>query len=197
MTKFLKEFAEFEYEKMYDEQDGEKKIRRSKYGNMLVRGILQRANTQNANGRIYPLDVLQREVANYKKLIEERRATGELDHADEPTVNLKFVSHVITNIWWEDDVVYGEVEILDGLDTALVSLVDVLKAQFGHWSLPYSRKRMFCPLLASKTRMFSASIARLTCSSIWYSTSSGVRTSSLFCPTVAVSTPRAPSRSNT
>lgn len=116
MTKFLKEFAEFEYEKVYDEKDGEKKVRRSKYGNMLVRGILQRANTQNANGRIYPLDVLRREVANYKKLIEERRATGELDHADEPTVNLKFVSHVITDIWWEDDVVFGEVEILENMD---------------------------------------------------------------------------------
>lgn len=116
MAKFLKEFAEFEYEKLYDETEGQKKVRRSKYGNMLVRGVLQRANTQNANGRVYPLDVLRREVSNYKKLIDERRATGELDHADEPTVNLKFVSHVITNIWWEDDVVYGEVEILENMD---------------------------------------------------------------------------------
>lgn len=116
MAKFLKEFAEFEYEKLYDEAEGQKKVRRSKYGNMLVRGVLQRANTQNANGRVYPLDVLRREVSNYKKLIDERRATGELDHADEPTVNLKFVSHVITDVWWEDDVVYGEVEILENMD---------------------------------------------------------------------------------
>lgn len=116
MAKFLKEFAEFEYEKLYDETEGQKKVRRSKYGNMLVRGVLQRANTQNANGRVYPLDVLRREVSNYKKLINERRATGELDHADEPTVNLKFVSHVITDVWWEDDVVYGEVEILENMD---------------------------------------------------------------------------------
>jgi hypothetical protein len=116
MAKFLKEFAEFEYEKLYDETEGQKKVRRSKYGNMLVRGVLQRANTQNANGRVYPLDVLRREVSNYKKLIDERRATGELDHADEPTVNLKFVSHVITDVWWEDDVVYGEVEILENMD---------------------------------------------------------------------------------
>jgi len=116
MAKFLKEFAEFEYEKLYDETEGQKKVRRSKYGNMLVRGVLQRANTQNATGRVYPLDVLRREVSNYKKLIDERRATGELDHADEPTVNLKFVSHVITDVWWEDDVVYGEVEILENMD---------------------------------------------------------------------------------
>lgn len=116
MAKFLKEFAEFEYEKLYDETEGQKKVRRSKYGNMLVRGVLQRANTQNANGRVYPLDVLRREVSNYKKLIDERRATGELDHADEPTVNLKFVSHVITDVWWEDDIVYGEVEILENMD---------------------------------------------------------------------------------
>ena len=116
MAKFLKEFAEFEYEKLYDEAEGTKKVRRSKYGNMLVRGVLQRANTQNANGRVYPLDVLRREVENYKKIINERRATGELDHADEPTVNLKFVSHVITDVWWEDDIVYGEVEILENMD---------------------------------------------------------------------------------
>ena len=114
--RFIKEYAEFEYEKVVDEENGEKKPRRSKYGNLLVRGILQRANTQNANGRVYPRDILEREVENYRKLIQERRATGELDHADEPVVNLKYVSHVITDVWWEDDVVYGEVEILEKMD---------------------------------------------------------------------------------
>lgn len=72
----IKEFATFEYEKVTDGTE-EKKIRRSKYGNMLVRGILQRADTENANGRVYPKDVLKREVENYRKLVNERRALGE------------------------------------------------------------------------------------------------------------------------
>jgi hypothetical protein len=80
-----------------------------------VKGILQRADVVNQNNRIYPREVLAREVDNYNKLVQERRATGELDHADQPIVNLKNVSHVITKIWMEENDVYGEVEILDKL----------------------------------------------------------------------------------
>lgn len=110
----IREFAEFQYEKELDSTSGKPKV--SPYGNMMVKGILQRANTLNQNGRIYPRDILEREVENYLKLVKERRATGELDHADEPVVNLKFVSHVITDIWWEGDVVWGRVEILEKMD---------------------------------------------------------------------------------
>lgn len=109
----LREFAEFQYDKEVDD-DG--KPKKSPYGNMMVKGILQRANTLNQNGRIYPKDILQREIDNYVKLVKERRATGELDHADEPVVNLKNVSHVITDVWWEGDVVWGRVEILEDMD---------------------------------------------------------------------------------
>jgi len=109
----LREFAEFDYTKETDE-DG--KPKKSSYGNMMVKGILQRANTLNQNGRIYPKDILEREVNNYMKLVKERRATGELDHADEPVVNLKTVSHVITEVWWEGDIVWGRVEILEDMD---------------------------------------------------------------------------------
>lgn len=109
----LREFAEFDYAKEVDD-DG--KPKKSAYGNMLVKGILQRANTLNQNGRVYPRDILEREVDAYMKLVKERRATGELDHADEPVVNLKNVSHVITDVWWEGDVVWGRVEILEDMD---------------------------------------------------------------------------------
>lgn len=109
----IREFAEFEYTKE-TEADGKPKV--SPYGNMYVKGILQRANTLNQNGRIYPRDILEREVENYMKLVKERRATGELDHADEPVVNLKHVSHVITDVWWENDIVWGRVEILEDMD---------------------------------------------------------------------------------
>jgi hypothetical protein len=109
----LREFAEFDYSKEVDAEGAPKK---SAYGNMLVKGILQRANTLNQNGRVYPRDILEREVDAYMKLVKERRATGELDHADEPVVNLKNVSHVITDVWWEGDVVWGRVEILEDMD---------------------------------------------------------------------------------
>ena len=78
-----------------------------------MKGILQKADTLNQNGRIYPLDVLQREVRNYQKFIVENRALGELDHPDSSVVNLKNVSHIIKEAYLEGGVVYGMVELLD------------------------------------------------------------------------------------
>lgn len=112
-TFLLKEFAEFEYKKEVEE-DG--KPKKSPWGNMMVKGILQRADTINQNGRIYPRSVLEKEMENYNKLIQERRALGELDHADQPVVNLKHVSHIITETWWEGNAVWGRVEVLEGMD---------------------------------------------------------------------------------
>lgn len=79
---------------------------------MLV-GIIQKADTKNQNGRIYPYSVLQREVENYKKLISECRATGELDHPDSSVIELKNVSHIFRDIWWEGKNVMGKLEVLD------------------------------------------------------------------------------------
>lgn len=78
-----------------------------------MKGILQKADTLNQNGRIYPLPVLEREVRNYQKFIIEKRAMGELDHPDSSVVNLKNVSHVVTEAYIENGTVYGSVEILD------------------------------------------------------------------------------------
>jgi len=106
--KLLKEFKEFEYEVIKEEAipgDG-------RLGKLFVKGVLQRADTLNQNGRIYPKAILFSQVDNYKKIVQERRATGELDHADDPVVNLKNVSHLITDIWTEGLVVYGKIEIL-------------------------------------------------------------------------------------
>jgi hypothetical protein len=49
-------------------------------GTLYLTGVMQKANTPNGNGRVYPRNVLSREVENYKKLVKERRALGELDH---------------------------------------------------------------------------------------------------------------------
>ncbi len=110
---FLQEFAQFDYKKPVDDEG---KPRLSKYGNILVRGVIQRADALNQNGRVYPRHILEREVRNYMTLVKERRATGELDHADSPTVNLQNASHIITDIWWEGNDLWGEIEVLEDLD---------------------------------------------------------------------------------
>ena len=102
----LKEFTAFEY----NDSDLDK---REEGKPLVLNGILQKANTLNQNGRVYPRHILEREIRNYEKLIRENRAFGELDHANEPIVNMKNISHVIREIWMEGDVVYGKVEILD------------------------------------------------------------------------------------
>jgi len=78
-----------------------------------LRGIIQKAETKNQNGRIYPRAVLQREMENYAKAVRERRAVGELDHPERSTVNLSEVSHLITNATWDGDSVMGEIEVLN------------------------------------------------------------------------------------
>ena len=78
-----------------------------------MKGILQKADTLNQNGRIYPLSVLERELRNYQKFISENRALGELDHPDSSVINLKNVSHLVKEAYIENGVVYGTVELLD------------------------------------------------------------------------------------
>ena len=81
---------------------------------LLVSGILQRAEAKNQNGRIYPKDILEREVKAYMEgPVKENRAMGELDHPESSVINLQNVSHNIKNCWWDGDDVMGEVEILN------------------------------------------------------------------------------------
>jgi hypothetical protein len=80
---------------------------------ILMKGVLQKADTLNQNGRIYPLAVLEREVRNYQKFIIENRAVGELDHPDSSVVNLKNVSHVIREAHVENGTVLGTIEVLN------------------------------------------------------------------------------------
>ena len=87
---------------------------RKNNGRVIVQGVLQRAGAKNQNGRIYPKDILMREVKTYKKVqIAERRALGELDHPESSVVNLSNVSHNVTDAWFQGDDVVGKVEILD------------------------------------------------------------------------------------
>lgn len=82
-------------------------------GRTVLKGVLQKAETLNQNGRIYPRPILEREIRNYQKLIREGRAMGELDHPDSSVISLKNVSHRVTEAYMDNNVVYGSVEILD------------------------------------------------------------------------------------
>jgi hypothetical protein len=76
--------------------------------------VLQRANSKNRNGRIYPMEVLRREIDKYiETFVDQNRALGELDHSQENVVNLKNVSHKVNKIYWDGNDVCGDVEILD------------------------------------------------------------------------------------
>ena len=80
---------------------------------VFLTGVMQRADAQNGNGRVYPRGILEREVENYKKIVKERRALGELDHPEDSVVNLKNASHMVTDVWWDGDDVLGKVQILN------------------------------------------------------------------------------------
>ena len=81
-------------------------------GRTLVKGVLQRSGAENQNGRVYPREVLEREIDKYQTLVKERRALGELDHPDSSVINLKNVSHNIKEVHGEGNDVIGTVEIL-------------------------------------------------------------------------------------
>ena len=82
-------------------------------GKLVVKGVLQRADAKNQNGRVYPKDILTREAKNYSdNFIKQSRALGELDHPDSSVVNLQNVSHNVTEMHFEGDSLLGTVEIL-------------------------------------------------------------------------------------
>ena len=81
-------------------------------GTLILSGVMQMSETLNGNGRVYPHKIMMREVENYRKLVKERRAVGELDHPDDSVINLKNASHVVTDIWMDDNKVFGKIEVL-------------------------------------------------------------------------------------
>ena len=82
-------------------------------GRLVVKGVLQRAEAKNQNGRVYPRETLMREAKKYSEVnIKERRALGELDHPDSSVVNLNNASHNILEMHWDNNDLLGTVEIL-------------------------------------------------------------------------------------
>ncbi len=82
-------------------------------GKLVVKGVLQRAEAKNQNGRVYPKETLMREAQKYQDVqITERRALGELDHPDSSVVNLNNASHNVLEMHWDGDDLLGTVEVL-------------------------------------------------------------------------------------
>ena len=106
--KVLSDWTPFEYNQEMIKESMEKNN-----GKIMMKGILQKAEMLNQNGRIYPRDILEREIRNYQKFIRENRALGECDHPDSSVVELKNVSHIIRDAYMDGDIVYGTVELLD------------------------------------------------------------------------------------
>lgn len=81
--------------------------------NLIVEGLVQRAEAKNQNGRVYPKQVLLREVDKYiKGPVAENRALGELDHPESSVINLKNACHNILGLWWDGDDLMGKIEVL-------------------------------------------------------------------------------------
>ena len=81
--------------------------------NYKIKGIFLQADIKNRNGRVYPMEILEKEVTRYnKKFINEKRAYGELGHPDGPTVNLERVSHMVTELYPDGKNFVGEAKIM-------------------------------------------------------------------------------------
>jgi hypothetical protein len=77
----------------------------------IVHAVFQKADTPNANGRIYPREILEREIQKFQQKIDERRAYGESDHPDAVVISSKSISMNIIKLWWEGKTVVGDLEI--------------------------------------------------------------------------------------
>lgn len=74
--------------------------------------VLQKYNTPNRNGRFYPEKILKREAENYKKIIQKGLSTSELNHPESSLIDLDRVSHLITDIWWDNNILMGKLKLL-------------------------------------------------------------------------------------
>ena len=102
--KLIKEITQ-ELEYITEENSGKK--------GTYIKGIFMQSEQENRNGRIYRKPILEKEIARYQSLIDEKRSLGELGHPPNPTINLNQVSHLITELKWAGNDIIGTAKILD------------------------------------------------------------------------------------
>lgn len=107
MSQLLREFYSLDYSKDKIKEAIEQKKP------ILLSGIFQKSDLKNANNRVYPKKILEREINNYQKIIKENRAVGTLDHEDSNVINLKNVSHVVRELSVKGNDCIGTLELLD------------------------------------------------------------------------------------
>lgn len=78
---------------------------------LIFNTVFQKFDTPNANGRIYPEDILKREVEKYQQAIKERRAYGEANHPSDSTIDLSRIALNIIELHWENKTLVGKIEI--------------------------------------------------------------------------------------
>ena len=94
------------------------KILQESYGDLeyskpfVFYAVLQKHDVPNRNGRIYPEKILKREVDKYRKIIERGQSISELNHPESSLIDLDRVSHLITDMWWEGNVLMGKIKLL-------------------------------------------------------------------------------------
>jgi hypothetical protein len=74
--------------------------------------VLQKFDTANRNGRFYPERILKREADKYKNIIKKGLSTSELNHPESSLIDLDRVSHLITDIWWDKNILMGKLKLL-------------------------------------------------------------------------------------
>lgn len=79
---------------------------------ILIDCILQKYDVENRNGRIYPEKILRKEVERYIDIINSNSALNEVNHPNDSNVNLNNVGHLIKKVWWEDNILWGTLEIV-------------------------------------------------------------------------------------
>ena len=104
MKLISEEISQAEY--LVEETNGKKDYK--------IRGVFLQSELKNRNGRVYPKDILEKEVKRYNaEFINKKRAFGELGHPDGPTVNLERVSHMITKLYPDGQNFIGEAKIMN------------------------------------------------------------------------------------
>ena len=91
----------------------EREKREVSNGALYLSGRIQTCEKKNGNGRVYPCEVLRKEITRYQTVIEDNRALGELDHPDDSIINLRNVSHLMVDVWWQGKDVMGKLKVLD------------------------------------------------------------------------------------
>lgn len=111
--KLLTEFFELCPDGICQDLLTEREKREISNGALYLSGRIQTCEKKNGNGRVYPCEVLRKEITRYQTVIEDNRALGELDHPDDSVINLRNVSHLMVDVWWQGNDVMGKLKVLD------------------------------------------------------------------------------------